>query len=297
MKELDITPITNTAQMPIKKGTLQFLQDINTENFQDIIAALRGSNAYTLAPVVLWGCVNSGSGLVYNISEGAVIFLGKIYKVAAASFTAPGGQVAVFSVTTTQYTTNADPVTFTDGTVHNVHNIKAISIVAGVAGAYLYSDFVFYPFGIQQAIAVETNRATTAEGTLNALITDINSAWTLRNNIADVIVFGGTGTAVTLCNIKYKVIGKTMIVAWKATITNTTAPDNFTILIPASKNFNGGFDFRSSCIIFDGGGAKAGVSWLSMLAPTKIQVDPAAAVGLTNGAAAELAGSVTFEIA
>ncbi len=197
MKTLNVTPITDTARMPIKKGTLQFLQDAHIENVSDIMSALRGTNVYSLNPVVLWGCVNSGSGLTYNISEGAVIFLGTIYKVDAAAFTASFGQTAVFNVVLTQYTTDADPVTFTDSNNYNVHDIRKIAISAGTSGLYDYSNFEFYNFytgaatesrkGVAEiATTSETNAGTDDERFVTPLKLNGRTATESRTGIAEI---------------------------------------------------------------------------------------------------------------
>jgi hypothetical protein len=157
MKELKTSDITNSAQMPIKKGTLAFLQQAHIENMEDLLLALLGATGFSLAPIVLYGCVNSGSGSTYNISAGAVLFLGRICRVDSASFTLGGGQSAIYSLVTTQYTTDADPVTFTDGVSRNVHNINKIAISAGTGGA-LFSSFVYYNWKTEQAFATETVR-------------------------------------------------------------------------------------------------------------------------------------------
>lgn len=298
MKTLNITPITDTARMPIKKGTLQFLQDAHIENVSDIISALRGTNVYSLNPVVLWGCVNSGSGLTYNISEGAVIFLGTIYKVDATAFTASIGQVAIFNVVTTQYTTDADPVTFTDSVARNVHDIKKIVISAGTSGLYDYSNFEYYDFAIEAAIAVEKARAEGVESGLQTAINLINGAWTLRSNIADITyTVSGIGVTVDTSSIKYKIVDKTIQIVWYAEITNTiNAPTAFFILIPASKTANIGFDFYSESIMLDAGAKVECITKIETANNTKIKVYPKSGVTLSTGVTT-ISGTITFEIA
>lgn len=140
MKKLDVSAVTDSAQMKIKKGTLQFLQDANYEGFQAIVLASIGA-AYDPAKVyALFGCVNSGSGNNYNITAGAVFYAGEIYLVDAVSFATSGSNVGVFQAVTVQYTNNADPVTFTDGTVHNVHNNRKIRVIEGASGSGI-SDY------------------------------------------------------------------------------------------------------------------------------------------------------------
>ena len=156
MKILDITPISDTAQMPLKKGTLQFLQDAHKETLGATITGLIGNtyNASTL--YVLNGCTNTGSGSVYAIAAGAVFYNGEVYLVDAANFTASSGNTAVLSQVTSQYTTFADPVTFTDSTTHNVHNIRKMQISQGASGSGIsdYSSAFFLNFTIPAQVSI-----------------------------------------------------------------------------------------------------------------------------------------------
>ena len=146
MKKLIIDSISDSAQMPIKKGTLQFLQDANYEAMQSIVLAAIGSTYDPTKVYVLYGCINSGSGNSYTITAGAVFYAGEIYLVDAASFTASGSNVGVFSIAITQYTNNADPVTFADTTIQNVHNIRKMLISAGASGSTIGDYSARSPF-------------------------------------------------------------------------------------------------------------------------------------------------------
>lgn len=149
MKKLDVSSVTDSAQLKIKKGTLQFLQDANYEAFASVVKAAIGPAYDPTKVYILHGVINSGSGNSYNISAGAVFYNGEIYQVDAVTFSTPGSQVAVFEIVTTQYTSNADPVTFTDASVHNVHNIRKIRIYSATSGSTIAnfsdkSDFSFF---------------------------------------------------------------------------------------------------------------------------------------------------------
>lgn len=139
MKKLITSEISDSAQMKLKSGTLQFLQDANAEALSAICKGLIGANYSDSQIYILWGCVNTGSGNNYIISAGAVFYGGEIYLVDAATFTL-NANVAIFSIVITQYQINADPTTFSDSSVHNIHNIRKMSISAGVSGAMNYSS-------------------------------------------------------------------------------------------------------------------------------------------------------------
>lgn len=135
MKKLDNSFISDTAQMPIKKGTLEFLQQAHQETAISIVKAMVGSAYANNTPYVLFGLVESGTGLVHNISAGAIVVLDEIFLVDAVAFTSPSGEVPVMSFNQTQYATDADPVTFTDLSIHSVHNISKFAITSGASGS------------------------------------------------------------------------------------------------------------------------------------------------------------------
>jgi hypothetical protein len=141
MKRLNITPISDSAQFKVKKGTLQFLQDASKEALAAIVYALMGG--YDNQRIyIIYGCVKTGSGPGYQFSAGAVFFQGEIYKVdAESSVVETGGNIAIFVPVTTQYTTDADPVTFSDSSIQNIHDIRKFKIVAGTSATSGFIDY------------------------------------------------------------------------------------------------------------------------------------------------------------
>ena len=138
MKILDVSNITSSAQMPVKKGTLQFLQDAYKELANAILRGTIGGGYSASTYYILHGCANTGVGSNYIISAGAIFFNGEIYLVDGTTFTTTGGQVPVMNIATTQYTTDADPVTFTNNVQYNIHDIRKIVISAGTASGNQY---------------------------------------------------------------------------------------------------------------------------------------------------------------
>ena len=158
----DVSAVTDSAQIPIKQGTLQFLQDMNTERFAALIIALIGPSYTTSTVYVLSGVVNTGSETNYIISSGAAFYNGEVFLIDPATFTVTGGNVAVFNIGVTQYTTNADPVTFTDTTIHNVHNIRKLVVSGAASGSGIadYSATFFMSFFIPSQVNLMAPTAT-----------------------------------------------------------------------------------------------------------------------------------------
>jgi len=151
------------------------------------------------------------------------------------------------------------------------------------------------------ATQAETNAGTDDERIVTALklfgwFNDKFGAWTLRSNTGDVVPSTVSGTAIISSNIKYKVIGKTMHIAFKFTSTNTTGSAYYEILIPDSKTCNIGFEFAmkgSFSTVADGN--VGSVIGITVAAPTKITVVPTPGTTAASPVTAE--GYITFEIA
>jgi hypothetical protein len=159
MKILDITPITDASEFPVKKGTLQFLQDAYKESLGSTIQALIGSAYLPNTVYILYGVINSGSGAFYSITSGAAFYNGEVFAVDATGFTATGSNVGLFKIAVSQYMTDADPVTFTDTTIRNVHNIRKLSVQQGASGSAIadYSQAVFLNFNIPPPVTVSAS--------------------------------------------------------------------------------------------------------------------------------------------
>lgn len=140
MRKLDVSSITDTAQMPVKSGTLQFIQDAYAEIVSGMLTAFLGNSYNPAAMYVLWGVQNTSNPPLYNITTGYIFYQGEIFQVPATSFTASGTNVGIVGIIVSQYTgdgLNADPVTFTDLTSKNIHNIRTLQVMQGASGSGL----------------------------------------------------------------------------------------------------------------------------------------------------------------
>lgn len=144
MKILDVSPISSTIAMPVKSGTLQFIQDAYKEGISTLVYNLVGGVPSVNTIYILSGCINTGTAPNYIISAGKVYVNGEIYDVDAVTFTLVGLEKAYAYIDITQFTTNADPVEFTDGIFRNVHNIRKIKIVNTLISGGLpeFQDFI-----------------------------------------------------------------------------------------------------------------------------------------------------------
>ena len=138
MRKITTTAISNSTGMPIKGGTLDHVQLAYQEALNAIARNLIGRDIDNTRAYILFGCINTGSASVMNVTAGAVYFAGEVYLVDA--FNLNVSLAAVASVQTSYYQTNADPVTFTDGVQRSVHEIRKIVFTNAASGTGLF-DF------------------------------------------------------------------------------------------------------------------------------------------------------------
>lgn len=239
MKKLDVSSITDSAEMPIKSGTLQFLQDANSEVFSSMLIGLIGSSYNPNAIYILYGAVNSGIGLTYNISAGACFYQGEVFQIDLTSFTMTSGN-PVFSIATTQYTTNADPVTFTNNSQYNVHNIRKMAISAGGASIGDYSSAIYLNFYIPPKLNAS---GAGVSGTYPNLVFAASDPNVVYGNGA-AILSNGVGATFVFNNLFYSKVGNVVTLKWIANFTgwNQTAFVNgraevyLTLPYPANAN-------------------------------------------------------------
>ena len=136
MKKLDLSNIEEGVRLlGAVKATFDHIQEAYTDIFKDLISALI---AESTSIVVLHGCINTGTGLTYNISAGAIFYQGEVFAIPAFAGTASGGQVPILSIVTTYRT--EDPVIYSDGNSFNTHAIRSMIWVFGASGSGI-SDF------------------------------------------------------------------------------------------------------------------------------------------------------------
>jgi len=146
MKRLDTSAISASVAMPVKSGTLEFLQDAYKEGLQGVVKSFLDVELPNTI-YVLQGCKNTGSGANYILSDGILYLNGEIFQFAATTFTLVGLEKAYARIETTQFTVNADPVQFTDGIPRNVHNVRTLVVENTITSSGLPEFEDFIPLG------------------------------------------------------------------------------------------------------------------------------------------------------
>lgn len=146
-KQLITTNITSTAQMPIRKMTLDHLQESYVEPIRALARAIgtddQAGTPGAVARDIVYGLQSTTVGPSFTCNRGAVYTNGEIFQVAAAAFTIGGGEYPIFVLDTTYAT--GDPTEFTDSNSYNIHRIRQYRVISGTTStpnyAGTFSDF------------------------------------------------------------------------------------------------------------------------------------------------------------
>jgi hypothetical protein len=189
--------VTGTTGFPVKQGTWDFLQDAYNEQIEAILQGDIGYGYAADTAYLLFGCLTSVSGIYTYITGGAIFYNGEVFLSPSQKVITPtGSDVIVAYVLTSQYTTNADPVTASDNSTHNCHNIRTVAFTTGASGG---SGTPFY---------IADFSSFTAPG-----------AWTNNTLVINSAAAGSIG-GYTMQYNRFKVIGKTLF--WEFHLTGAT---------------------------------------------------------------------------
>ena len=138
MKKILTSSITDSAQLPLLKRTIDHLQEQELENIKSCVYASLGSSSDSV-PIILWGCVGTLSTVTVSndtltVTEGAFIYNGEIYQISAQSVTKTGSNVFALSLDTTTFQAG-EPTIYSDGvtSVNTNQNLK-IKLSQGLTG-------------------------------------------------------------------------------------------------------------------------------------------------------------------
>ena len=134
MNIIKTTDIVAGVAMPIKKGTLDWLQ-ANTKDlaFRNAVA---GDPLITNQTTALFGCGSSQSGSIVAVGSGVVLYQQETYTLFGQNVTLGVGEVVVCTIVEeSEAGATYDPVEFSDGTFNDVHIIRRIILSAGATGS------------------------------------------------------------------------------------------------------------------------------------------------------------------
>jgi hypothetical protein len=123
---------TGTAQQPIINRSYELIQEAYTEVINAIMQGVLGD---ATKPYILFGCNLYADNTGVSMYAGAIFYDGEIYLVDLdeGDYDITGSDVLVFNIATTYDA--VDPITFTDGTTHNVHQIRKLTLELTTSGS------------------------------------------------------------------------------------------------------------------------------------------------------------------
>lgn len=204
MKKILTSSITDSAQLPILKRTIDHIQEMEMENIKSAIyASLGSSNDST--PIVLWGCVGTLSTVTVSndtltVTAGAFIYNGEIYQISAQSITKTGANVFTLSLDTTTFQAG-EPTIYSDGatSVNTNQNLK-IKLSQGLTGSGIcdWDNRKFYRQSVRDVTIDGTGDIfSSAPTTTNCTVTSINVA---ADKVGSTITIKGSLTCTVTSN-------------------------------------------------------------------------------------------------
>lgn len=144
MLKINTSNVALGAAMPYKSTMINWLYTNDKYTHWELASSLM--NDYNANTIALVGCTNSIVGSTHTITDGFIYQGTEIYQAGGDSITLSVGQVVVGTITSSYpLVGTSDPVTFSDGTTHNVHEAKVVVWSAGTSGSgdFDYDDLVF----------------------------------------------------------------------------------------------------------------------------------------------------------
>jgi hypothetical protein len=118
--------------------SLDMLQDAYKDGIRELALAQIGSSYSASVPYILWGCESVSP---VAVSEGGIFFNGEVFYTAGwSSGSLPPSPLVLIANISTNFAA-IDPVTFEDGTTHNVHELRTCIFAYGTSGTGTIGDF------------------------------------------------------------------------------------------------------------------------------------------------------------
>jgi hypothetical protein len=162
--------------------SLDMLQDAYKDGIRELALAQIGSSYSASVPYILWGCESVSP---VAVSEGGIFFNGEVFYTAGwSSGSLPPSPLVLIANISTNFAA-IDPVTFEDGTTHNVHELRTCIFAYGTSGTGTIGDFTDF---------VRVNTTSVSYSTIAANI----GTRTIEMERNKFITFNGVGGTATV---------------------------------------------------------------------------------------------------
>jgi len=131
---------TDTGGLPYVLDDIRWVEDSNREGISDIVKGIVDSGT---TDFILWGCNITDNTTTFDVSEGAIVFDGEIYHLAATTgLTKVALQYLIFRPSTGTYDSDGLK-TFQDAATHDTYEIRIATATIGAipgAGSYIIAS-------------------------------------------------------------------------------------------------------------------------------------------------------------
>lgn len=137
MRRID-TSFAASGQPFTAPTSLDMLQDAYKDGIRELALAQIGSSYDPTVPYILWGCESASP---VAVSEGGIFFNGEVFYTAGwSSGSLPPSPLVLIASISTNFAA-IDPVTFEDGSTHNIHELRTCVFSYGTSGTGTIGDF------------------------------------------------------------------------------------------------------------------------------------------------------------
>lgn len=141
MKILDVSAVTDSASMPLKSGSLAFIQAAYKDTNTAIVTSLLGFTPSAVIGYRLVGGLITNVGSTYTVTDGYLYFNTELFRIQGSTFNLGSGEQVFGKITNIPYPA-ADPVLFGDGVDRNIHLDRIITFKNDISGDVLYSNTI-----------------------------------------------------------------------------------------------------------------------------------------------------------
>jgi len=182
MRILDTSAVSPSVGLPVKHGTVDFLQtsykEVSNWVAQSYITSQLGSFS-TASAYIIKGqqgtVIGMGSGPIYDFPEAIVYYNDELFSMPGiiVDSGASGGGYHTYAQIATSFDTSAitDPVTFTDYISRNIHQIRSMTITSAT-GSFDYRNAIVVPTTVD-LISSATSSVYSEFSTVYSYITNL----------------------------------------------------------------------------------------------------------------------------
>lgn len=191
MFRINTSGITSTSAMPLKKGTIDHLQNSILSGDVSLIRSQIGASYLATNIYVIHGLDRTVSGSVHTFTDGAVLYNNQLYAILGSSITLTSGNYINLNLVNSYLTISGyDPTQFSDGAFKNIHELNAGNLTQSATASNESNTWIY----LNKVYFASQPTPVYGSPTLNALYNG-TIAFSLKNQVLTIsgTVYGLTG--------------------------------------------------------------------------------------------------------